>query len=83
MQVSIIAPDKSVYNGEAISITVPSVKGNFTALENHAPIVSLLDKGVILVQENAEAERLSFKIKGGFVEISDNVATVCVEIDEQ
>ena len=83
MTVSIIAPDRNVYSGEAVAITVPSVNGSFTALENHAPIVSLLEKGVIYVQEKDGSEKLSFNIKGGFVEISDNTATACVEIDEQ
>ncbi|MCQ2360793.1 MAG: F0F1 ATP synthase subunit epsilon [Paludibacteraceae bacterium] len=81
MQVSIIAPDKSVYSGSAYSVTVPSVQGSFTALENHAPIVSILEKGVISVQEKEGGEKLSFNIKGGFVEISDNVATACIELD--
>jgi len=83
MQVSIIAPDRSVYSGKAVSITLPSVNGSFTALENHAPIVSLLEKGEIFVQESADAEKISFSIKGGLVEICDNVATACIEIDDK
>lgn len=80
MKVSIIAPDKKIFSGEATAVTLPSVNGSFTALENHAPIVSLLEKGVILVQTKESAEKQSFSIKSGFVEISDNVVTACVEL---
>lgn len=83
MKVSILAPDKQIYSGEATAVTVPSVKGSFTALENHAPIVSLLEKGVIVVEEKASSEKKSFNITGGFVEISDNVVTACVERHEE
>ncbi|MCQ2350573.1 MAG: F0F1 ATP synthase subunit epsilon [Paludibacteraceae bacterium] len=79
MKVSIIAPDGSIFSGDAVAVTLPSVNGSFTALENHAPIVSLLEKGQILVQESSDSEKKAFDIKGGFVEISDNVVTACVE----
>lgn len=83
MKVAILAPDKQIYSGEAIAVTIPSAKGSFTALENHAPIVSLLEKGEILVEISGSDEKLSFQVSGGFVEISDNIVTACVECDEK
>lgn len=80
MQVSIIAPTKTLYNGEAFSLTVPSQKGSFTALDHHAPIVSVLEKGVVTVCASKDAEPQEFNISSGFVEIHDNVASVCVEL---
>lgn len=83
MKVAILAPEKQIYTGEAVAVTIPSVKGRFTALENHAPIVSLLEKGVIIVETGASEDKLSFPVSGGFVEISDNEVTACVEQDEK
>ncbi|MDY6374151.1 MAG: hypothetical protein SPK91_07075 [Bacteroidales bacterium] len=83
MKVAILAPEKQIFTGEAVAVTIPSVKGSFTALENHAPIVSLLEKGEILVETNDSKEKLSFPVSGGFVEISDNIVTACVECDEK
>ena len=45
MTVEIITPTMSLYNGEATAVTVPSIKGPFTMLEHHAPIVALLEAG--------------------------------------
>ena len=83
MKVAILAPDREIYSGEATAVTVPSVQGSFTALENHAPIVSLLEKGSIIIEEKDSEEKKSFNVAGGFVEISDNVVTACVETNEE
>lgn len=83
MKVAILAPEKQIFKGEAVAVTIPSVNGSFTALENHAPIVSLLEKGEILVETSESQEKLKFPVSSGFVEISDNVVTACVEQDEK
>ena len=77
MNVSILSPLKTLFQGEAISVNLPGKIGAFTVLENHAPIVSTLDKGVITItnkEENTEIEIVS-----GFVEVHDNEITICVE----
>ncbi|MBR2368640.1 MAG: ATP synthase F1 subunit epsilon [Paludibacteraceae bacterium] len=77
MNVSILSPLKTLFQGEATSVNLPGKIGAFTVLENHAPIVSTLDKGVITItnkEENTEIEIVS-----GFVEVHDNEITICVE----
>jgi F-type H+-transporting ATPase subunit epsilon len=46
-------------------------------LENHAPIVSTLDKGVITITNKEEVSEI--EIVSGFVEVHDNEVTICVE----
>lgn len=77
MNVSILSPLKTLFQGKATSVNLPGKIGAFTVLENHAPIVSTLDKGVITItnkEENTEIEIVS-----GFVEVHDNEITICVE----
>lgn len=77
MNVSILSPLKTLFQGEATSVNLPGKIGAFTVLGNHAPIVSTLDKGVITItnkEENTEIEIVS-----GFVEVHDNEITICVE----
>ena len=52
---------------EVIRVRVPGSKGSFQMLNNHAPIVSTLEKGMITVRK-PEGEELSFEIKSGLVE---------------
>ena len=77
MNVSILSPLKSLFQGEATSVNLPGKIGAFTILENHAPIVSTLDKGVITITNKEEVSEI--EIVSGFVEVHDNEVTICVE----
>lgn len=77
MNVSILSPLKSLFQGEATSVNLPGKVGAFTILENHAPIVSTLDKGVITITNKEEISEV--EIVSGFVEVHDNEVTICVE----
>ena len=77
MNVSILSPLKSLFQGDATSVNLPGKVGAFTILENHAPIVSTLDKGVITITNKEEISEI--EIVSGFVEVHDNEITICVE----
>ena len=77
MNVSILSPLKSLFQGEATSVNLPGKVGAFAILENHAPIVSTLDKGVITITNKDEVSEI--EIVSGFVEVHDNEITICVE----
>ena len=75
----IISPEKILYNGDASMVKVPAVGGEFEILDNHAPIISALQKGV--VEYESTGERKSFVIMGGFVEVHQNNVDLCVEME--
>ncbi|HEX2976138.1 MAG TPA: ATP synthase F1 subunit epsilon [Bacteroidales bacterium] len=71
MKIDIITPDKKVFEGDIKSVRVPGKKGSFQVLKDHAPIISTLDKGnVIIVEENGN-EKI-FEIAGGVIEVKSN-----------
>lgn len=71
MKIDIITPDKKIYTGEIRSVRVPGRKGSFQVLQDHAPIISTLDSGpVIIVDENGDEKR--FEITGGVIEVKMN-----------
>jgi F-type H+-transporting ATPase subunit epsilon len=74
MDVQIITPDKSLYDGKADLVTVPGTSGSIGILNNHAPLVSSLRKGEVkIVLDNNEE---FFKIDGGVVEVLKNSVVV-------
>ncbi|MBR2618430.1 MAG: F0F1 ATP synthase subunit epsilon [Paludibacteraceae bacterium] len=79
MNVSILSATKSLFNGTATSVAFPGAKSAFTVLENHAPIISMLTKGTIVIGDD-KGEETSIAIAGGFVEIHANEVTACVEL---
>jgi F-type H+-transporting ATPase subunit epsilon len=81
MTLEILTPDKKVFEGEATSVTLPGTLGFFEILNHHAPIISTLQDGKLVVRGNGKEE--TFFIKGGVVEALNNVVTVLAEGIEQ
>lgn len=71
MKLDIITPDKKIYTGSVRSVRVPGQKGSFQVLKDHAPIISTLDKGLVVVvaEDDTVAE---FTITGGVVEVKQD-----------
>lgn len=49
MYITVLTPDREIFNGEIVSVNVPGTQGAFQVLQNHAPIVSSLEAGVIKI----------------------------------
>lgn len=78
LRLKIVSPESVAYNGEVESVKVPGLFGNFEILNNHAPIISALQKGIV-EYVNSEG-RHQMNINGGFVEVQKNIVSLCVEI---
>ena len=74
----ILTPDRTVFKGNVLKATMPGAKAPFVILHNHAPIISLLQHGR-LVWNDGESD-LYVEITNGFVEVNENVVTVCAEL---
>jgi len=78
MLLEIITPDKRIYSGKVKLVKLPGSKGAFEILENHAPIISSLEKGTIkIIEENGQ--ELFFEVDGGVAENKDNKIIVLAE----
>ena len=77
MTLEILTPDKKVFEGEASSVTLPGTLGSFEILNHHAPIISTLQDGKLVVRGGGKEE--VFLIQGGVVEALNNVVTVLAE----
>ena len=80
LQLRIVSPEKVEYDGAVESVLVPGNAGQFEILNDHAPIISTLQKGV--VEYVNQEGKVSLNILGGFVEVQKNVVSLCVEIDK-
>jgi F-type H+-transporting ATPase subunit epsilon len=83
MTLEILTPDKKVYEGEATSVTLPGTMGSFEILNHHAPIISTLEDGKLIVRGGGNGKEEVFFVKGGVVECLNNVVTVLAEGIEQ
>jgi F-type H+-transporting ATPase subunit epsilon len=82
MNLEILTPDKKIFEGEVSSVTVPGAQGSFEILNHHAPIISILEDGKVIVRNNNVVQ--IFSTKGGVVEVINNKVIVLAEgITEQ
>lgn len=79
LKLVIVSPENQLYNGNVDRVELPGSKGRFEVLINHAPLVSSLTSGRITYYDLEGKEHIK-EILGGFVEIKNNIVSVCVEI---
>ena len=75
MFVELISPEKVYYSGECIMVRLPGKKGSFSVMDNHAPIVSSLEGGIVKI--TLKDDTLIFDVDSGYVEVKDNRVTIC------
>ncbi len=78
MILDILTPERSIFSGEIRLVKVPGVQGSFEVMENHAPIISSLDKGELKIIPK-EGKEIFYQIEGGVIEVNNNKAIVLIE----
>ena len=78
MKIEIITPDEKIYEGEIKSVRVPGSKGSFQVLKDHAPIISTLDNGPVIIVDSTGNEIL-YDIEGGVIEVKTNKIILLAE----
>ena len=66
-----------IKDGEVESVLVPGTLGSFEILNDHAPIISSLQPGLVEYATKEGKQRLM--VNGGFVEVQKNRVSLCVE----
>ena len=77
MQVTVISPEASMFDGGADAVVAPAFDGQVGILPNHAPFMTLLGEGILTVRRAGTASR--FSIRGGFLQVVDNRVRVVTE----
>ncbi len=78
MTLEILTPEKKIFSGEVYGVQLPGISGLFEILNKHAPLVSALNEGKLKILKDKNSF-VHYTIKGGFVEVLNNKATVLVE----
>jgi len=76
LQVQIMTPDRIFLKEQAEEIILPTNTGQIGILKNHAPIITALDIGVMLIRSNNEWTPIA--LMGGFALVKQNQITVLV-----
>ncbi|MFK5972823.1 MAG: F0F1 ATP synthase subunit epsilon [Flavobacteriaceae bacterium] len=92
MYLEIISPEAILFAGEVNSVSVPGINGEFQMLNNHAPVVSLLQEGSVKIDGDLSIEEAyeskfskdadgytTLSITSGTIEMKDNKVIVLAD----
>jgi F-type H+-transporting ATPase subunit epsilon len=76
-EIEIISTDGIIFKGEVEEVVVPTKDGQITILTNHAPLISLLDEGEVIIKKEGKQQILG--VLGGFLEVNKNKAKIITD----
>jgi F-type H+-transporting ATPase subunit epsilon len=74
----LVSPEKLLFSGEVNQVDVPGAEGEFGVLAGHAPLVTTLRPGILVIHGEGSAQRIV--INGGFAEVGANGFTVLADL---
>ncbi|MCY3695143.1 MAG: F0F1 ATP synthase subunit epsilon [Chloroflexi bacterium] len=82
LTVELITPERSLITETGVEqLVAPSVDGQVTILPRHAPLLTILDPGVVLVRRDGSDEVLA--VSGGFLQVQENRVTILADASER
>lgn len=76
-RLQIVTSQRTVFDENVTALTLPGEAGYFGLLAHHAAIVAVLKDGNVTIRRGAREDRLT--VGGGFLEMSNNVATLLAQ----
>jgi F-type H+-transporting ATPase subunit epsilon len=77
MRVTVISPEAAMFDGDADAVTAPAFDGEVGILPGHAPFMTLLGKGRLVVRRGSGVSE--FTINGGFLQVVGDQVRVVAE----
>ena len=81
MQLEIISAERQVYSDEVDVVVAPGVDGQLGILPHHAPLMTVLQPGEVLIRKDGEETFLA--VTGGFMEVMGNKVTILADACER
>ena len=77
-ELRILTPEEAVFAGKAVHLLAPGVSGYLGILAHHAPLMTALTSGRLVV-DGADGLEHVYHVDGGFLEVSHNSARVLAD----
>ena len=74
---SLVAPERELFSGDVDQVVAPGAEGQFGVLAGHAPFMTTLIEGDVVVLDGAA--RRVFNIRGGFADVTPDGLTILAE----
>ena len=81
MQLEIITAEQQVFGDDVDLVVAPGIEGELGILAHHAPLMTALQPGEILIRKDGEETYLA--VTGGFLEVMGNKVTILADACER
>lgn len=75
LQVELVAPDRTVWSGQAEMVIARTVEGDLGVLRGHAPLLSLLTDAVVEISTPDDGVVVAV-VDGGFISVANNRVSI-------
>jgi F-type H+-transporting ATPase subunit epsilon len=80
-KLSVVTPEKVVLDQDVRALIAPGSEGYLGVLTDHAPLITALIPGKLTITE-ADNRQIDYALSGGFLEVSNNIATILADAIE-
>lgn len=77
-QFELVSPEKLLMSEAVTAVSIPGSEGFFTVLAKHAPVMTTVKPGIVLVSKEGGSEERIF-VRGGFADVNENGLTLLAE----
>ena len=81
IRLEIISAERVVYSEDVDIVVAPGIQGQLGILPHHAPLMTMLQPGELMVRRNNEEE--SMFVSGGFLEVRGDKVVVLADVAER
>jgi F-type H+-transporting ATPase subunit epsilon len=81
LKIDIVTAERIVYSAEADAVIAPGVEGQLGILPHHAPLMTILQAGELVVRKGGQEEIMA--ISGGFLEVRPDRVIVLADQAER
>jgi F-type H+-transporting ATPase subunit epsilon len=74
----LVSPEKLLFAGDVDQVDVPGLEGDFGVLAQHAPLVTALRPGILVIHREGGEQRIV--VNGGFAEVGAAGLTVLADM---
>jgi F-type H+-transporting ATPase subunit epsilon len=78
----IVTQQEMIFDGQVESMVAPGIVGYLGILGHHAPLLTMLTKGMVTVRDENEKVH-KFQIEGGILEVSHNQAIILTDASQE
>jgi F-type H+-transporting ATPase subunit epsilon len=79
MKLYIYSKHKTLFDGRASAVTIPSDDGELTILKNHVPLITTLKAGAVTIRHGEHDTSETITITKGFAKIDSENTILLIE----